>query len=759
MAGRFGVLLRQLRQAARLTQERLAERSGVSVRSIRRFELGQGGEPRMATARLLADALCPSPAERHELLAAALTGAESGGQGPVGSTPRQLPAQAGTFVGRRAELASVDKVFGALGSGGLAVVSAIGGGGVGKTWLALRWAYANVPRFPDGQLFVDLRGFTPHGDPMTAQEAVRVLLGSFDLEPAAIPPDLASQTALYRSLTAGKRMVIVLDNARDTAQVAPLLPGGSSCAVLVTSRDRLTGLVAAHGAKPVPLDVLGPADARQLLASRLGHERLAAEPDAAAELLSCCAGLPLALAVVSARAAVRPSFPLEALAAELRHASDRLDTLDADDTAASVRASLSWTHGALTADQATVFALLGLAPGPDIGLPAAAGLAGLPEDETAEVLRALEQVSLVHHHLPGRYRMHDLVKLHAEAIARRDLPERTRDAALRRLVEHYLHSAGGSGQLLDPHRQPVRLAPPAPGCRPRPPADRAATIRWFDAEHPNLLAAQRLAAENGWHREVWQLAWALSPSLHRRGHNYDSLAVWSAAAASADRFADPVAQSLARRFLGWTCALLDRPDDALDHLRHAVALAGASGDPLSQGHALRFLAAVCDQHGDHRQALAHERAALVFFDALEMPAWQGDVLNMMGWSAALLGELDEARAHCEAALALLRRHHHPVSESNTLDSLGYIAHRRGDHAMAVDYYRQALALCRDHGHAFFEAEALEGLGHPYLALGNGEQARAVWRQALALYQTQHRTDRADRVHRQLAALDDDSAPH
>ncbi|WP_165960306.1 tetratricopeptide repeat protein [Actinocrispum wychmicini] len=753
MAGTFGAQLRQLRHQATLTQQQLAQQSGVSVRAISGFESGRRANPRVDTVRLLAQALGLEPDAREELLvAAAGTMTAVGPAGPVcpaAPVPRQTPGRPGVFVGRHDELAILDKAFDAAGPGGMVVVSAVGGGGIGKSWLALHWAHTHADRFPDGQLFVDLRGFAPQETPMPAAEATRVLLSSLGVAPAAIPADLAAQTALYRGLTTGKRMLILLDNARDTEHVTPLLPGGASCSVIVTSRDRLTGLVATHGATPLPLDVLDDDDARHLLARRLGDERLAAEPGAVTEILACCAGLPLALAIIAARAALHPDLPLAVIAADLRDTTSRLGALDANSPTASVQAALSGTHRTLDPDHARVFALLGAAPGPHISVPAAASLTDLPEHDTAQALRTLERVSLLQQPTPGRYRMHDLVKLFAAHHSR---SEHDRDAALRRLVDFYLHTASAGREQLDPYRQPIQPGLPAPGCRPHPLTEPAAAQRWFDTEHPNLLAAQQLAAEHHWHHQVWQTAWTLNDFLWQQGHSHDFLAIWSTALTAAEHLTDPVAQSLAHRGLGRVRALLGQHDEGLDHLHRALALAQHADDPHGQGHTHRYLAWVCDRRGDHRQALRHLSAALGLFHTLDMPAREGDVLNMMGWSEALLGDYDKAREHCEAALALLIRHDFPLAVAATLDSLGYIARRTGRHADALDYYQRASTLCDGLGHTIFKAEILDGLGHAHLALGQHEQARTIWQQTVQLYHAQHRTHDTDRVNHQLATL-------
>jgi len=353
------------------------------------------------------------------------------------AVPRQLPAPPRLFVGRAAELAQLDKALDAqVSADGAMIVSAISGvGGIGKTWLALRWAHQRLDRFPDGQLHVNLRGFDSAGHPMSPQAAVRGFLGALGIARAAIPAELDARVGLYRSLVAHRRMLIMLDNARDTAQVAPLLPGSSACTVLVTSRNRLPGLVASYGAQPVTLDALAEPETRALLAARVRAERLNAEPDAVAELLAYCGGLPLALSVVAGRANVHPAFPLAELASELRDATTRLGALDEGDPSVSLPEVLSWSYHALTAQQSSVFLLLGLAPGADIALPAVASLTALPVERVRGVLRELENVSLVLEHVPGRYRMHDLVRLYAAERAVTDLPGDASKAALRRRRE------------------------------------------------------------------------------------------------------------------------------------------------------------------------------------------------------------------------------------------------------------------------------------------------------------------------------------
>jgi DNA-binding SARP family transcriptional activator len=353
--------------------------------------------------------------------------------------PRQLPAPPKGFTGRDRELAALDRE---AGPDGTLVLSAIGGpGGIGKTWLALHWAHRHADRFPDGQLFVDLRGFSQEGSPLTPAAAVRGFLEALGIAPRSIPADLDARVRLFRSLVADRRMLIVVDNARSSDQVVPLLPGSPLCTVVVTSRNRLTDLVTRHGAQPLRLDVLTEQESRQVLVSRLGEDRVAAEPAAVGELLACCGGFPLALAIVAGRAAAHPDFPLAAPAAELRDVATRLAVLDDDDPASSLPAVLSWSHDTLTDEQARVFALLGVAAGVDLDLPAAASLVGRTTPATRSVLHALEDKHLVQQKAPGQWRMHHLIKLHAAELAHRNLAEADRDAAHGRLVDFYLHAA------------------------------------------------------------------------------------------------------------------------------------------------------------------------------------------------------------------------------------------------------------------------------------------------------------------------------
>ncbi|MEU4449596.1 tetratricopeptide repeat protein [Actinosynnema sp. NPDC050801] len=680
---------------------------------------------------------------------------------PAPVVPRQLPAAPALFAGRSAELARLDRVLTATtapadpaDTGATVLVSAIGGvGGIGKTWLALAWAHRRLERFPDGQLFVDLRGFSPTGESVQPAVAVRGFLDALGVEANRIPTDLDAQAALYRSLVAGRRMLIMLDNAATSEQVAPLLPGSPSCTVLVTGRHRLASLIDRHGARHLPLNVLSPEEARGLLAARLGADRIAAEPEAVDELIGLCGGHPLALSITARTAEPHPDVALAETAAELRDLG--LEALDHDtDPAASLPTVLSWSLHHLTDQQRTVFALLGIAPGPDTTPPATAALTDLPDSTARRTLSGLENASLLERRPGGRYAMHDLVRRYATDTAHTTLPEHAREAALTRVVDFHLHTAHAADRLLAPHRPILNPEPPAPGVHPHPLSDAAVATAWLEAEHTTLLANQRAAAALGRHHVVWHLAWTLDVFHIRRGHRRDALAAWRAALDASTHLPDSATRSRAHRLLGNAYIRLRLHEEAAEHLNQALVSAVRHRDLAEQAQTHEVFSSSWEQRGDDRQALDHARRALDLYRVLNKPKREAYALNSVGWFAARLGEFDTARDHCNAALILHRHHHNTDGEAATLDSLGLIDHRAGDHHQAVDYYHQALTLYRTLGHSYEVANALDSKGHPLAVLGYHERARRVWQEALELYRDQGRDADAERVQRQLDALDD-----
>jgi tetratricopeptide (TPR) repeat protein/transcriptional regulator with XRE-family HTH domain len=733
--------LKRFRLRAGLTQEVLADRSGVSVRTIRGLETGTRDNPRRTSLRQLADALGLAPHEREQLagLESALTSPSS--THPV---PGQLPPPSRGFVGRDTELAALDRAD----EGEIHLL--VGAGGIGKTSLAVHWAHRCGHRFPDGQLFVDLGGFSPDGHPVNPLTALRGFLDALGGDSGPVAGGLAEHTALYRSRIAGKRMLIVLDNAANADQVVPLLPGTTSCTVVVTSRKTLTALLHRHGARHLTLAAFDQDEAHALLVQRLGDTRVAAEPDAAAQLITLCGRYPLALAITAGRAHTRPDIPLAEFAMELREHG--LDALDDGDPVASLPAVLSLSVRDLTERQRTVFALLGIAPGPDIGPQATASLAALSQAEVLRVLRELEDASLVRRQAHGRYSTHDLIRAYAAATAHQTLTEDERDTALRRILAFYLHTAHAADHFLNPHGPAIELDLPAPAVRPHPPADAAAALAWFDVEHPNLLATLHTAAGRAWHRSVWQLTTALNTYHRRRTNLHELLSVRRTALDAATHLPDHGIHILALRRLGRTYAELGRREEAIHHLRQALAIAQHHEDLNDQAHLHRMLALAHGLREDHGPALDHATLALNLYRVVDNSAWEADARNQVGWHTAHLGDYATAATHCRAALVLQREHVNSEGAADALTSLGYIAHHTGHHQQAVDHYQLALSAYRTLGNTRLATDTLARLGHPYAALRRHDRAAAVWREAQELYRRLGRDDAADRMQQELDGL-------
>ncbi|HTI19622.1 MAG TPA: tetratricopeptide repeat protein [Kutzneria sp.] len=675
---------------------------------------------------------------------------------PAPPVPRQLPPCPAGFVGRVKEQAELDAIVDRVadGDGPLLISVLAGAGGIGKTWLALRWAHRHKHRFPDGELFVDLRGFSAAGAAVPPGEAVWGFLTALGVEPDQIPAGVDARVRLYRSLIAGKRMLVVLDNAATDEQVEPLLPGTSGCAVLVTSRRILTGLVSGHGAGPVPLSVLSDDEAHVLLAQRLGAAdvRLAAEPVAAADLIRLCGRYPLALTIVATRAQTRRRIPLAEFAAELRDLG--VKALDnPTNPAVSLPAVLSLSLRDVTPEQRDVFALLSVAPGPDIGLPAAVSLTGLPLPRVRAAVEALEEASLLERLPAGRYGMHDLIRDYATQIAGRELAEPARRQALRRVVDFYTDTACAAAVILNPHNAPIRLGRLAADVHPHRLDGIDAASAWFDAEHAALLATQRIAVDHGWRRRVWELAASVDDFHYRRGHRHDRHTVWQAAVDATAHLPCSLRHVRALRHLGHVLTNLENPEQAIAHLRHALAVCQEHRYLLEQAHIHRVLAMAWEDGRDPRQAREHATCALTLFAELGESVWHATMLNAAGWLTALLGDYDTARSHCQAALSLHRQHHNLNGEARTLDSLGFVAHHTGHRQHAIEHYHQAVAVYRALGDtSHHAANTRYRLGHSYLALGHHQQARAVWTEALELYQQQGRETDAAQLRRELGMI-------
>jgi DNA-binding SARP family transcriptional activator len=654
----------------------------------------------------------------------------------TGVVPALLPADLASFAGRTRHVDQLDALLpGRSGAapGTAVVITAIAGtAGVGKTALAVHWAHRVRDQFPDGQLYVNLRGFDPTGTVMEPAEAVRRFLDALQVPPQNIPAGLDAQLDLYRSLLADKQMLIVLDNARDTGQVRPLLPAAAGCFTVVTSRNQLTGLVAADGAHPVILDLLTDTEARELLTRRLGPDRVAGAPEATDQMISACARLPLALALVAARAAAHPHLRLTSLAGELRDSRARLDALTSDDPHVNVRAVLSWSYRALTPGAAELFRLLGLHPGPDLSVPAAASLAGVPADTVGPLLTELTTANLLAEHTTGRYTLHDLLRAYAAELAGTADSDRQRRAAIHRMLDHYLHTAQAADRLLYPNRDAIALPAPRPGVTPLRPTNDRLALDWFTTERAVLLAAVHHAHAAGFDTHTWQLAWTLATVLDRQGHWHDHAAVQHAAVAATQRLADPRAQAHAHRNLAHARAQLGHLDESHAHLRHALDLFRRTDDRAGQAQVHHNLANLWNRQGRHAEALDHARQALDLHRAAGHRVGQARALNGVGWYHILLGNHEQAIIYCQQALDLQQELGDRDGQAATRDSLGYAYHHLGQHAQALTYYQQAVELYRDLGDRYFEAATLIHLGDTHHAAGHPTTARDAWRHALTI---------------------------
>ncbi|MFC6020676.1 ATP-binding protein [Plantactinospora solaniradicis] len=750
----LGPLLRRFRRRALLTQEELAERSGVSVSTIAGVETGRVRRPRGSSLRLLADALGVTDEDRAQLIGDVRLANPEPEMSNVAimPVPAQLPPAVAGFAGRGSHLEQLGVLMSTVadddaGSTRIAVIS--GTAGVGKTALAVHWAHRIADRFPDGQLYVNLRGFDPDGQAMEAAEAVLGFLDALRVPPHQLPPTLDTRVALYRSLMAGRQMLVLLDNARASAHVRPLLPASSGCLVLVTSRHQLSGLVATHAAHQVALDLLTFAEARQMLVNRLGAGRVDDESDAVEQIIECCVRLPLALAIVAARAAARPGFSLVTVAGELACADRRMDSLTTDDRHTDVPAVFSWSYRALSPEAARLFRLLGLHPGADISAPAAASLAALHIARTRSLLAELTNIQLLTEHLPGRYTFHDLLRVYAADLTRRTEPSQERIDTTRRILDHYLHTGYTAARLLQPSRQPIALASPSSGVTPERLADHQAALDWCDAEREAILSVLSHAERCGYDRQVWQVAWTVFDYLDRRGQwQYQASTqqfAMNAAARCHDRQAEALAHRLHARALIWLGDL----DDAHTHLRHALDLCVQIGDQTGQADTLLHHASLHGRAGDFVQALHRAQQALDLHRTTGHRAGYGLALNAVGWYHGRLGDYPRALAYCEAALIEFQQIDDPDGEGDAWDSLGYAYHHLGDHAQAISAYRNAIELYRSLGNEFNVAIVLIRLGDTRHATGDLDTARAHWREALGtLDELQH--PHADEVRDRLA---------
>ncbi|MFF5426438.1 MULTISPECIES: BTAD domain-containing putative transcriptional regulator [unclassified Streptomyces] len=734
-----GQLMRALHHSGR-PAEALAQYRRIHRALAKELGIAPGEPLRALHQRLLASSAEADGAGRG--------GADGGGphpavSGPVDGlspgrpprrVPRQLPPTVPHLVGRTAELAFLDQWHAAPAAPGTAPLATLSGpAGVGKTTLALHWAHRVKDSFPDGQLHIDLRGFSPDASPLPPTEAVHRFLEALGARPGSIPADPTARSALFRTLVDGRRLLLVLDNARDTDQVRPLLPGTPGCPVLVTSRRRLTGLVVHHEARPLALDVLSPQAAGELLTARLGPDRALAEPRALAELAEHCGRLPLALGIAAARTTTSAGLPLGALVAELSDARRRLTALSTGDGRDTDLASVfSWSYRALTAPAARLFRLLADHPGPDTTAAAAAASVDLPTDRTDALLAELVDAHLVQRRPAGRFQLHDLVRDYAADLLDADEPVPARRAARRRLFDHYLHSALAADLLLDEHRDPVPVEAPAAGARPcafTGPEDAQA---WFTAERAVLVSAVAAAGDHGPPGHTWRLAWALAPHLQRAGAWTEWVGVQRTALAAAARATDAAGRAHATHGLGLACAWAGRHDEAHDHLMAALTAYTGLGDTRGQAHTHRTLAWLALRQDQPETARHHAVRTLRCYTRAGFLPGQASALNVIGWCQALLGRHRQALSACGRALRLFERVGNAVGQAHSWDSLAHAQLGLGRHREAIGCYGEALRLFRALGDRYNTAASLTGLGDGHQAVGDLPAARTAYGEAVEI---------------------------
>ncbi len=723
-----------------------------AARSVLTSELGvePGRELRQLHEQILAGEVdVTAPAGWAGGLGDGDCGAAVAGQ-PGQPVPRQLPPAVWDFVGRAAELVTLASLLDQpAGSAAVAITAICGTAGIGKTTLAVHWAHQVAGRFPDGQLYVNLRGFGPAGPAMTPHAAMRQFLDGLGVPGDRIPASLDAQAALYRSLLFGKRMLIVLDNARDLAQVEPLLPGSAGCLVLITSRNELVGLHAAHGALLLTLDLPSEWEAGEMVARRLGRARVGAEPGAVAELALACARLPIAVCVAAARAASRPDLPLATLAAELRDAGTRLDGLRVGAAATDVRAVFSWSYQQLSEQAARMLRMLGLHPGPDITAAAAASLAGLPLRQAGQALSELADGHLVTERSTGRYDCHDLLRAYAGELARSQDSDAERRDALHRVLDHYLHTACAASRLFQPDRPDITLTPPSPLVEPERPGDRDQAVRWFRAEREVLLAATRRAGEAGFAVHAWQLSWAFAMFLASYGYWHDLAASQQIALVALRQVGEKDRQVRALRVLVLASLHREAYGAAARYVGEALGLARELGDQLTLAHLHGDLAAVALALGDGSDALClgHAERSLFLYRAAGARDWEAFALNHLGWLHAQYGSPAKAIDLCVQALAGYRELGYAGGEAATLDSLGYAHQRLGRFDEAIEYFQQAISTQGQGGRRgpgsglgselHSRADFHVHLGDAHDAAGHPDEARHAWRKALSILDELH----------------------
>lgn len=672
-------------------------------------------------------------------------------------TPAQLPAAIRDFTGRQTIVRDVCRLLqdgSADGPARPVVVSAVTGtGGVGKTTLALQVSHQLLADYPDGQLYVSLRGTGT--SPRVPGEVLAAMLRDLGEPDGSVPLGEDACSARYRSLTSGRRMLIVLDDARDAAQVRPLLPGSGTCAVLVTSRNRLPGLA---GAVPVHLDVLAPAEALELFSSVVGAVRAGAEAEATGEVLGYCGGLPLAIRIVASRLAARPTWTVAAMAGRLRDEHRRLDELRIEDIAVRVSFRMSYTSLPESGDPggmglARAFRLLALAPGPDFTAHAAAALLDQRLDRTEDLLEALVDANLLEAPSPGRYRFHDLLLAFARELVRDEEPPAERREAAGRYVGWYLYASHAAMLRLRKYQIDLDVETEARNEPELEFADRQQAMAWCEAERFNFLAAIRLAAAERLGPAAWLLPRCLFAFYNRRGLWSDQREAVELGRASAREGGDRVSEAaLLNNLISIRGLRFKSVDLALAAGNEALRINESLGNRPGQAHNMANVADTLSTNGRVDESLSWFRRAVDLYRQLELPHQFALTLNNMGYACCTAHRYDEALGPTLESLAIAREMTSRDIEASALDTLGVAYQGLGRLDEAIEALREAAAAyaeCNDH---LLEADTLDHLGGALLSAGHPADARAAWQQAVERFESLA-DPRADTIRDKLAALD------
>lgn len=735
-----GLLLREERKRSSFTLEKLAEVSGVSVRAISDMERGKS-LPRQATLRELMDAMDLSEETRRSLVQASVR--------HMPQVPRQLPPDLAVFRGRRAALTTVHDLTSQVAeAGGHVVISAIGGmAGVGKTTLAVHWAHQVADRFPDGQLYVNLRGFEDAQQPLDSGEALGRFLSALGVNRADMPADTEARTTLFRERTRSRRMIVVLDNARDAEQVRPLLPTSSGCLTIVTSRNQLAALAASEGASLVSLDVWTRAEALAALVARIGEERCRAEPDAAVELIELCGHLPLAIAVVGAQLNAAPGMPLHVGVGELRQARPRLDALSGDGRQVDVRAVFSWSYRALSTEAATFFRHVSLHPGPAVSAEAAASLAGTQMPASRRHLRELTSASLLSRDAEGRYVLHDLVRAYGVELAEQHGDDH-RGAELR-LLDYLRHNAHAANRFVS--RLPSEpVDPPVPGVAQVPIDSREEGLDWYRQEETAAAAAIRALEDPRLLRHRIGLALEWEPYNRSVGRWTEEISTARIALDAALTLDDPTA--IARAGTNLAKALCET--GRLDEANEPVDLMLGQLHRLPEKEQLlaeRYASRVRDHQQRYAEGLRHGQKSLEIARSLGDGYEVARATAIVGYFHSVLGDHQATIATCEEALPLLRRTGNRHDEAATWESIGRAQQLMGDLDAAIATYQKALRLYEQLRDDYNAAEVLDHLASARLEEGDTDEARAHWTRAGDLF-TGLRVARAEHMYTKAKAL-------